>query len=126
MTHENKEQLTKWLRAATEVRGTLVRSIRFPDQTILREGAENEFSAKALELAWRVVSDTFHVLNAQRFPPDRLSWIYDRAVLHCVRRADGAMLGVFSARKASEVDGEGLNRLLNEFLGLALANSLES
>ena len=124
MTDENKEQLSNWLRAAPAVRGTLARSIRFPDQTFVSEGAGADFPTTALEQAWRVMSDTFQVLNAQRFPPDRLSWVYDRAVLHGAQRADGAMLGVFSVRKTSEVDGEGLSRLLNEFQSLALANPL--
>jgi len=121
MTEENKEQLRKWLPASVAARGMLLRSVRFPDQTFVREGAEKDFSTDALEQAWRVVSDTFEVLRAQRFPPTRLSWVYDRAVLHCVQRTDGAMLGVFSVRKASGVDSEALNRFLNEFLGLALA-----
>ena len=124
MTEENKKQLSKWLAAALPVRGILVRSVRFPDQTSVNDGGEKTVAAGALEQAWRVVSDTFEVLRAQRFPPNRLSWVYDRAVLHCVQRADGAMLGVFAARKSSEVDSEGLNRLLNEFQGLALANSM--
>lgn len=122
MTEENKEQLRKWLRDAVAARGTLLRSVRFPDQTFVREGGEMDFPTDALEQAWRVVSDTFEVLRAQRFPPTRLSWVYDRAVLHCVQRTDGAMLGVFSVRKASGVDGEALNRFLNEFQILALAN----
>lgn len=122
MTPENKEQLSNWLRAAPAVRGTLVRSIRFPDQTFVCEGASEAFPTNALEQAWRVMSDTFQVLNAQRFPPDRLSWVYDRAVLQCAQRPDGAMLGVFSIRKTSEVDSEGLSRLLSEFQSLALAN----
>ena len=122
MTEENKEQLRKWLRASVAARGTLLCSVRFPDQTFVREGAEKEFPTDALEQAWRVVSDTFEVLRAQRFPPTRLSWVYDRAVLHCVPRPDGTILGVFCVRKTSGVDSEGLNRFLNEFQGLALAN----
>jgi len=104
------------------VRGTQLRAVRFPDQTFVSHGAEKDFPASGLEQAWRVVNDTFQVLTAQRFPPSRLSWVCGRATLHCVQRADGAMLGVFSTRKANELDNEGLNRLLNEFLGLALAN----
>jgi len=126
MTEENKEQLRKWLRAGVAARGTLLRSVRFPDQTFVSEGAEKDFPTDALAQAWRVVSDTFEVLRAQRFPPTRLSWVYERAVLHCVQRTDGVMLGVFSRRKTSEVDGEGLNRFLNEFQGLALANPAQT
>src|SRR5262245_14502269 len=122
MTQANKEQLTKWLRDVPTVRGTLLRAVRFPDQTFVSNGAEKDFPASGLEQAWRVVSDTFQVLTAQRFPPSRLSCVCSRVTLHCVHRVDGVMLGVFSNRKAAEVDSEGLNRMLNEFLGLALAN----
>ena len=122
MTEENKEQLRKWLRASVAARGTLLSSVRFPDQTFVNEGAEKDFPTDGLEQAWRVVSDTFEVLRVQRFPPNRLAWVYERAVLHCVRRTDGAMLGVFCRRKTSEVDSEALTRFLNDFQGLAPAN----
>lgn len=120
MNEASKEQIANWLHAAPTVRGTLVRGVRFPDQTFVSDMDARDFPASALEQAWRVVDDTFQVLSAQHFPPTRLSWVYERSVLHCVQRADGAILGVFLARKHTDVDNEGLNRLLGEFQELKI------
>ena len=92
-------------------------------QTFISDVDARDFSASALEQAWRVVDDTFQVLTAQHFPPTKLSWIFERAALHCVQRPDGAILGIFLARKNVEVDTVALTRLLAEFQGLALGDS---
>ena len=123
MDEDGKKQIAKWLGRAPVVRGTLQRGVLFPDQSVVNDGAGPSFPTSALEQAWRVVSDTFQVLNAQRFPPTRLSWVYERAVLHCVQRKDGTLLGIFLTRKTSEVDNDGLARLLGEFQNLALTSS---
>lgn len=124
MSEESKELISQWLRAAPTLTGTLVRGVRFPDQTFVSDMDSRDFPAGALEQAWRVVGDTFQVLSAQHFPPTRLSWVYERSVLHCVQRTDGAILGVFLARKGGEVDAGGLNRLLSEFQGLRLPEAV--
>jgi hypothetical protein len=123
MNEQGKEQISNWLRAAPPVRGMLVRGVRFPDQTFVSDVDARDFPASALEQAWRVVGDTFQVLSAQHFPPTRLSWVYERAFLHCVQRADGAILGVFLARENADVDRDGLDRMLTEFQRLAIADA---
>lgn len=122
MSEASKEQILQWLRASPTVPGTLVRGVRLADQTYVTDVDARDFPASAIEQAWRVVDDTFQVLQAQHFPPTRLSWVYERAVLHCVQRSDGAILGVFLARKNSESEPEGLSRLLTEFQSLTLAD----
>ena len=123
MSDEGKEQISKWLRAAPAVRGMLMRGVRFPDQTFVSDVDARDFPLSALEQAWRVVDDTFQVLSAKDFPPTRLSWVYERSVLHCVQHPDGTIFGVFLARKSAEADTNGLNRLLEEFQNLQLAGS---
>lgn len=123
MDEASKQRIAKWLNAAPVVRGMLVRGVRFPDQTFVTDTDARDFPVGALEQAWRTVDDTFQVLTAQQFPPTKLSWIFERSVLHCVQRADGAILGVILARKNVEADVLGLNRLLAEFLGLALEDA---
>lgn len=118
MSEESKQAISQWLNAAPTLRGTLVRGIRFPDQTFVTDMDARDFPAGALEQAWRLVGDTFEVLSAQRLPPKRLTWVYDRTVLHCVQHPDGAILGVCITRKSSEGDPEELNRLLAEFRNL--------
>lgn len=115
MNEAIKERITQWLRGTPPVRGVLVRGIRFADQTFFCDFDSRDFPLSALEQAWRSVADTFDVLSAQRLPPTRLTWVYERAELHCVRRPDGAILGDFVGKKLTGADPEGLERLLAEF-----------
>ena len=115
MSEVNQEQTTQWLRRAASVPGTLVRGIRFADETFVSDGDSRELPASALETAWRLVADAFEVLRAQHLPPDRPTWVYERTVLHCVQRADAAILGVFLTKKITEADRATLDRLLTEF-----------
>ena len=121
MSEESKTRITDWLHATPTVRGALVRGIRFADETFVCDVDSRDFPATALEQAWRLVADTFQVLSAQRLPPTRLTWVHEKTVLHCVRRADGAILGVFLSRKTNEGDPVALDRLLLEFQGLPVA-----
>jgi hypothetical protein len=118
MSEAIQDQTTQWLRMAPGVRGTLVRGIRFADETFVSDMISREFPLSALETAWRLVSDTFQVLRAQHLPPTRLTWVYQRTVLHCVQRADGAILGICLTKKSTETDPAGLDRLLSEFQSL--------
>lgn len=122
MNEETKQRITDWLRTTTPVTGALVRGIRFADQTFVCDFDSRDFPMSALEQAWRSVADTFQVLSAQHLPPSRLTWIYERALLHCVRRQDGAILGVFVSKKITATDRAALDRALEEFLALS-ANS---
>ena len=118
MNDASAEQLTRWLRSTRATRGTIVRGVRFADGSFISDVDTKDFPALALEQAWRVVSDAFQVLAAQRIPPTRLSWVYDKAVLHCVRHHDGAILGIFVMRKSADLDVPGLNKMLAEFSSL--------
>ena len=116
MSDVTTEHITHWLRSTKAASGTIVRGVRFADETFVSDVDTKDYPALALEQAWRIVSDAFQILSAQKLPPTRLSWVYEKAVLHCVRRGDGAIFGVFVTKKAADVDMNGLNRMLNEFL----------
>jgi len=120
MSEAGKEQMTQWLRTTPVGRGVLVRGIRFADETFVSDVDARDFPATALEQAWRVVADTFQVLQAQRFPPTRLTWIHEKTALYCAQRNDGAILGVFLSRKTPDVDPVALERMLAEFQQLAV------
>lgn len=123
MSDANQERITQWLRSTPPVRGVLVRGIRFADETFVCDFDSRDFPLSALEQAWRSVADTFDVLQAQRLPATRLTWVYERAVLHCVRRRDGAILGAFVGKKLTTADPEGLERLLSDFEMLDLTGN---
>jgi hypothetical protein len=119
MSADLHEKTVRWLRSNVVVTGSIVRGVRFADETFVTDVDTKDFPALALEQAWRVVADTFQVLSAQRIPPTRLNLVYDKAVLHCVRRGDGAIMGIFANRKAGEVDMYALNKLFADFLKMA-------
>lgn len=121
MSEDKNTQITQWLRTYPAVRGVLVRAIRCADETFVTDGEAREFPAPALEQAWRLAADTFQVLSAQRFPPTRLTWVHERTMFHCAKRADGAILGVFLARTSTEADPMAVEKLLTEFQGLPVA-----
>ena len=55
------------------------------------------------------------VLPMNKISPGRLRWVYERALLHCERRTDGACLGVFTLRDEQSFDRDGLARMFTEF-----------
>lgn len=118
MSAIHSEQITKWLRSTRAPRGTIVRGVRFEDGSFISDVDTKDYPALALEQGWRVVSDTFQVLAAQRIPPTRLSWTYEKAVLHCVRRHDGVILGILVMRKSADLDTPGMNKMLADFLSM--------
>src|SRR5688572_6104707 len=118
MTEDIKERITDWLRQTPPVHGVLVRGIRFTDQTFVCDFDSRDFPMSALEEAWHSVADTFQVLQAQQLSPTRLTWVFERAVLQCVRRTDGAILGVFVSKRSSEVNRDGVDDLMAAFLSL--------
>ena len=115
MSEAIQDRMTQWLRIAPSVRGTLVRGIRFVNETFVSDGDSRDFPTSALETAWRLVADAFQVLRAQHLPLTRLTWVHERTVLHFVQRADGAILGVIVAKKIADIDTTELDRLLTEF-----------
>lgn len=115
MSEEFKTRMAAWLQAAPMTRGTLLRGIRFPDETFLTDLDARDFPVTALEQAWRLVGDTFQVLSAQRFPPRRLTWVYEKTALHCAQRPDGIIFGVFVARSVGGDYRPAVDRLLADF-----------
>ncbi|NOS71611.1 MAG: hypothetical protein HOP33_17005 [Verrucomicrobia bacterium] len=120
MTEEAKQQITRWLEALPSLRGGLVRGVRFPDETFVSDFDSRDFPVTALEQAWRSVADTYQVLTAQQFPPSRLTWVYERTLLHCVMRNDGAIFGMFVAKKGAEANQPEFDHLLTEFQSLTI------
>lgn len=123
MTEDAKHQITHWLQALPSLRGGLVRGVRFPDETFVSDFDSRDFPVTSLEQAWRSVADTYQVLTAQQFPPSRLTWVYERTVLHCVQRDDGAIFGMFVAKKGAEASQPDFDRLLTEFQSLKITEA---
>jgi len=112
------ESLGQWLARRARLRGVLACGVRFPDKTSLTQSWSPEFTAPSLENAWRCAGDAFQVLKVNFFPNERVLWVYEKALLHCARRADGICLGIFTARDRGAVDDAEIDRLISEFRAL--------
>ena len=113
-----KELLNDWLNRRARLRGVLACGVRFPDKTSLTQSWSPEFSVPSLDNAWRCASDAFQVLKVNFFPNERVRWVYEKAFLHCSRRADGICLGIFTAKDPGAFDAAEIEQLIAEFCAL--------
>ncbi|MCX8091759.1 MAG: HEAT repeat domain-containing protein [Verrucomicrobiae bacterium] len=118
LTRAAKETLTEWLRRAPSCPGALVRAVWFPDQTITCDVDARDFSAAALEEAARTSAEGFQLLRNVADAPRRLSWFYQRAVLHGIARDEGSVLLVVTTTRLSERELAGVDALGAEFRAL--------
>ena len=120
MNEAIKEKIQQWLRATPVARGVLVRGVRFADETFFSDVEAWDFPTPALEQTWRITADAFQVLQAQRLPPTRLTWVHEKTAFHCAQRTDGAILGMFVSRNG-DADTMAVERMLAEFLQLPVS-----
>lgn len=118
-----KEFVNQWFEQSAPFQGILACGIRHADQTAISKTWADGYTEMAVENALRCMADFFQVLPLNRIALGRVRWIYQGALLHCERRADGACLGVFTAKDESSIDGDGLERFFLEFQALANTTS---
>ncbi len=114
-----KEAISEWLRARPPFPGLLAGGVRYADESVFVWCNPAGFTPENLTYAFRCMADTFQVLKLNQFSNDYVRWIYEQALLYCVRRPDGNFLGVFVSRATEGVDQESLENLLGEFSRLA-------
>jgi len=112
------DRFKNWLAQVPSVRGLLACGVRFADGTALSQSYSCDCPMAALEHAWRCVADTFEVLAAYQQPAIHLRWRYELAHLHCVRRSDGAILGLFVTSRSADLDTPAVERLMADFEAL--------
>src|SRR5215204_5252029 len=111
----NVSALEEWITRNSGTPGLLALSLFSPGQTSLVESSTSGLLPQALEKSWRAVTETISVLQLNRFPTARFRFVYANAVVHCERRRDGACLGIFAQKDASDSVAAELDRLLCEF-----------
>src|SRR5438874_135824 len=109
-----KEVINQWLQRNAPLPGLLACGVRYPDETFSIPPNRN-FPRENLENALRCVADTFQVVKMNQFPNEYLRWIYQNALLYCMKRRDGALLAVFTSREPDSVDIDALGKMLGEF-----------
>jgi hypothetical protein len=116
MSADFKVAATDWFRAAPAAPGTLIRSLRFPDESVLTETLAPGYSSASVELAWRSVVDAFDVLAARRLVADQLIWTHEKTRLHCARRADGVILALLVPRQQPPAETKAAGNFIADFL----------
>jgi hypothetical protein len=119
MNADAKAMVTGWFRGAPAVPGTLVRSLRFPDETVLTDTLAPGYSGASVELAWRSVVDAFDVLAARRLVADQLIWTHEKTLLHCARRTDETILALLMPRHQPSAEPKQVAKLIADFLAQA-------
>jgi hypothetical protein len=114
-----KEEIRQWFEQSAPFAGILACGLRHPDRTTVTKSWSELFSDLAIENALRCLADFFQVLPLNRLPQGRVRWVYEEALLHCERRADGICLGLFTTREESAYDAAGVERVFAEFQALA-------
>lgn len=110
-----KDDLKKWLSEKSSIRGALGCGIYFPDQSILGVSASNEFSTKAMENAWRCLSETIQSFRTQEIPSQHVQWLFEKATLHGSMRSDGVCLGIFTKVNEEDFDSASIQLVIQEF-----------
>ncbi len=110
------ERIHNWLGKTMKTAGVLACGIQSPDRKTVTRSNSNQFTAIALENACRCLSDTFHVINANRFPMELARWVYENYFLYGIIRADGHCLAVLAPRKAEpQLQQQDVERIAAEF-----------
>ncbi len=115
-----KEQIHNWLTEKMRVTGLLGAGIRCPDRkTFIRSGSA-QFTPVALEHACRCLSDTFQVINSNRFPVQLVRWIYENYFLYGFIREDGHCLALLTRRHEGTLQPDELENIVAEFHSLPI------
>ena len=69
-----------------------------------------------LASVWRHVADTMEVSAHHRLSALQMRWIFERALVYCLRRADGRMLAVVVSRESDHpFDSPAAEQLFDDF-----------
>ena len=113
-----KDTVKHWMVQNPRAQDLLAYGVRFPDKTSINESFSRDFPIVAMENAWRCIADAYQVLTLHRFPVARMRWIYEQALLTCVRRNDGIILGLFLVPGSGERGDQDVEKLFSQFHAL--------
>jgi hypothetical protein len=114
-----KEHVHNWLTDKMKIAGMLACGIRSPDRKTFTRSLSPQFSPAALENACRCLSDTFQVIQSNRFPVELVRWVFENYFLYGFLRQDGHCLAVLTRRDpAGTLPTADLEWIVTEFQSL--------
>jgi hypothetical protein len=115
-----KEQIQSWMTEKMRVVGLLGCGIRCPDRRTFIRSASAQFTPVALEHACRCLTDTFQVINSNRFPVQLVRWIYENYFVYGFIREDGNCLALLTRRHEGSLQPADLETIVAEFHSLPI------
>lgn len=113
-----RENIHNWLTEKTKIAGILACGIRSPDRKTYTRTLSPQFTPIALENACRCVTDTFQVLQANRFPANLVRWVFENYFIYGFVRPDGICLALLTRRSTAEIPTTDLEAIVAEFQSL--------
>jgi hypothetical protein len=110
-----QEYAHTWLTDKMKVPGVLACGIRSPDRKTVTRSHTTQFAPIALENACRCLTDTFQIINSNRFPVDLVRWVYESYLFYGFMRPDGHCLAILTRRNATSIQHADLERIVSEF-----------
>jgi hypothetical protein len=102
-----------------KITGVLACGIRSPDRKTFTRSLSPQFPPVALENACRCLSDTFQILNSNRFPFELVRWVYESYLFYGFIRPDGHCFALLTRRNAvSSIQNRDLEKIVAEFHSL--------
>ena len=110
------------LDAALAVAGVQAAAIIELNRHALARSNVAELSETELAPVWRHVADTMEVSAHHRLSALQMRWIFDGALVYCLRRGDGRLLAVIATRESDRpFDTQAAEQLFDEFRQLRSA-----
>jgi hypothetical protein len=114
-----QELVHNWLTEKMKVPGVLACGIRSPDRKTFTRSLSPQFQPIALENACRCLSDTFQIIQSNRFPAELVRWVYEKYFFYGFIRLDGHCFGLVTRRGAGPgIKHEDLEQIVTEFHAL--------
>ena len=111
-----QEHVQTWLTEKVKITGVLACCVRSPERKTLTRSLSPQFPQMALENACRALSDTFQVIQSNRFPAELIRWVYENYFLYGFIRPDGHCFAVLTRRNAAPLlKAADLEKLVAEF-----------
>jgi hypothetical protein len=110
-----REKAQQWIEEQLALPGLFAAVLQFPDRTGPSH-AIPQFTAEAMELLSRGVTEGFQVLKLQRFHGQRARWLFEHVVLECAQWRDGTSLYFVFDRATLEGNAAAVEQQIRNFL----------
>lgn len=111
-----KDPLSNWIARLAGEPEVQAAAVLRPDRSCVTSADEEGRQNEALAQALKCLADTFDVAGVHRMAPEQMRWIYEQSLVYCMRRSDGALLGLFLKHGNPSAPEPGwMNRVTREF-----------